>query len=202
MAHNWKDDNRQSQAQAQQQAAAAQAPMIVVQATAIQRMMAEKAKVSAEDLTSLKFRREDMLELPIIAGKFVTRIYAKAGARERQMNIGDVNTELEYAYLTPDSLLKNPAYMNGWFPVKKGENAGAKNIPEHYFDAEGYVVRGDSVLCFTTKEYVKEMQEADLKVARARLAAYQGPIHMERQTGGAENAAVTQALTVAGEIQH
>lgn len=182
--------------QSQQNNHGNQQPQAVVPITAMQQFLANRAKVTAVELGNIKFRREDMLELPIIPDKYVTVKYAKAGERQRQMHIGDINSHLSYGYLPPESLQKNPAYMNNWFPVRKGVNEGAANIPDHYFDAEGYIVRGDSILCFTTAEYVKQMQAEDLKPAFARLMSFHGPVHMERPTGGAENAAVTQSLSI------
>lgn len=143
-----------------------------------------KSQVSAEELATLTQRGATG---DVLVGGSVT--YTDGGGKtiSRPKTISDVNGHLTYAKVEVDSLKNNPVFMNGWFPAKR-DNDGGKGIPSHYFDANGYVFFGESLLVWTPKDF---FNQRFIEPHKNRLIA-----NVSRVSGGLGSTGVDQDFSV------
>ncbi len=152
----------------------------VLNADPVIEMLNRKSNVSAQELDSLKSTKAGNRD--ILVGGDINFVDAGGYDRSRPKTIIDLNTHLVYAWVSADSLQKSGTFSIGWFPVKSTNDGGA-NIPDHYFNQDGFIVRADSYLSWTTREFANKARDRDSELLRKQLESVKAEF-IEGKSGG------------------
>lgn len=145
------------------------APVVsVVNSDPVVSFLKRKAAISATEINVLS-QHKDGGTRDILVGGMVEFRDGMGRERSRAKTILDVNEHLCYAWVSPKSLEDDPVYMNGWYPVDRN-NAGGENIPEHYFDPDGLIKRGECVFVWTTRQLFNAHQDRESRLKNSRLS--------------------------------